>query len=317
MIVKRISFLFIFSIVLASLCCGGKTKNKAATNISDTRIAVYIGDELYPDGTTGPATTVTTLQQSPLTSPILGLVNYNQSTNSLVFNDGSRDIFNITGEYIGSSEWPALIQSLRGGNIRELYLSFSTSGSGFMGKLISSNPAAAAKILSYIKNNLGFDGIDLDYEGSDFSTTSPVYTVALAAINVGLKVTAAPYWGKENWQSWVTYVQANNGTVSWLNLQCYSGGNFNNPGDWLDLGVPIVAGSCANCGAICTPVDMQNLFTLWRTGQSPAPISASCWGGTPNTSPQAIGGGFIWVYDAIAGTQFLPYMNALKTGLGM
>lgn len=42
-----------------------------------------------------------------------------------------------------------------------------------------------------------------------------------------------------------------------------------------------------------------------------------CWNGVPNTQPQDIGGGFIWAYSSIAGAQFMDYMNALQTGLGM
>ena len=79
-----------------------------------------------------------------------------------------------------------------------------------------------------------------------------------------------------------------------------------------------MAGSCNSCccpQTTCSPTDMQNLFTLWRTGQGS--VSSSCWGGTPNKQAQAIGGGFIWVYSSIQGAQFSDYMNAVKNGLGM
>jgi hypothetical protein len=52
-------------------------------------------------------------------------------------------------------------------------------------------------------------------------------------------------------------------------------------------------------------------------GGSRATNTCACWDGTPNTSPQAIGGGFIWAYASIEGSSFLAYMNALKNGLGM
>jgi hypothetical protein len=93
------------------------------------------------------------------------------------------------------------------------------------------------------------------------------------------------------------------------------------PGTWLGIGdpnVPIVAGSCNSCGSpqtTCSPSDMQALFTLWRTAQGS--VSQACWWGTPNTQPQAIGGGFIWVYSSIKGAQFSDYMNAVATGLGV
>jgi hypothetical protein len=279
---------------------------------------MYIGNELYPGGGSDPAGTTKILQQSPLTSPILSLLNQIGSSTQLVYNDPVNPVFNTSGDYIGSSQWPGVIASLRGGNIQEVYLSYSTTGTQYMGNLIKSNNAAATKIMSYIKNTLKFDGVDLDWEGNDYSPNSPLYSVAAAAVQAGLKLTAAPFFNKPAWAAWVKFVQSKQGTVSWLNLQCYAGGKSNNPGDWLDIGVPIVAGSCNSCGlptTTCSPSDMQNLFTLWRTGKGS--VSQACWSGVPNTQPQAIGGGFIWVYSSIKGAQFSAYMNALKTGLGM
>ncbi len=60
---------------------------------------------------------------------------------------------------------------------------------------------------------------------------------------------------------------------------------------------------------------MENLFNLWVTGQNS--VTPKCWQGTPNTAPQNIGGGFIWVYSSIEGPNFLNYMNAVKNGLGI
>ncbi len=287
--------------------------------MSESKIALYIGNELYPGGGSDPSGTIKILQQSPLTSPILGLLNQSADhPDQLVYNDGINPLFNTSGDYIGSNQWPGILSSLRGGNIREVYLSFSTNGTEYMSNLISSNKTAALKILSYVKDNLGFDGIDLDYEGGDYSSSSPIYPVAVAATKAGLKVTAAPYSNQSDWQAWVQYVQNNLGTVSWLNLQCYAGGKYNNPGDWLNMGTSIVAGSCNNCccpQTTCSPADMQKLFTLWRTGQGK--VSSSCWSGTSNTKPQAIGGGFIWVYSSIQGAEYSAYMNAVKNGLGV
>lgn len=288
--------------------------------MASTRIALYIGNELYPSAGSDPSGTIQTLQQSPLTSPILSLLNQSgQNSDQLVYNDSTNPVFDSSGSYIGSSEWPGIVSKLRsGGSVREIYLSFSTSGTEYMGNLLASDPSAAQSILAHIRNDLGFDGIDLDYEGGDFSPSSPMYALADAAVEARLNVTAAPYYDLPGWQTWVQHVQAKGGTVAWLNLQCYAGGKSNNPGDWLGIGVPIIAGSCKQCQSpvtTCSPSDMEALFTLWRTGQGS--VSSACWDGNPNSQPQAIGGGFIWAYSSIAGSQFSDYMNALKVGLGM
>jgi len=286
--------------------------------MSQSRIALYIGNELYPASGSDPAATVKKLQKSQLTSPILSLVNQSGSDSSQIcYNDATNPIFDTSGNYIGSDKWAGIIANLRGGgHIQEVYLSFSTSGVAYMNGLISSNPTAAASILSYVKNTLGFDGIDLDDESGDYSPGSPLYNVADAAITAGLHLTAAPYYAESEWDAWVKYVQKQNGTVAWLNLQCYAGGKSNNPGTWLDIPAPIVAGSCSSCGSpqtTCSPDEMQKLFTLWTTGTGS--VSRACWNGTPNTQPQAIGGGFIWVYSSIK-NQFEAYMNAVYNGLG-
>jgi hypothetical protein len=288
--------------------------------MANARIALYIGDEMYPSAGNDVASTIRTLQSSPLTSPILSLVNASaQNPDQLVYNEAGNPLFDSTGAYLGASTWASDIQSLRaGGSVQEVYLSFSTNGTAYMASLLASNPPAARQILTTLRETLGFDGIDLDDESGDYSPGDPIYVVATAAIQAGLKVTAAPYMDEPDWTSWVQAMQKQGGTIAWLNLQCYAGGKGNNPGTWLDIGVPIVAGSCANCGGpqtTCSPADMQALFTLWTTGKGS--VSCDCWDGTPNTSPQAIGGGFIWAYASIAGSSFLAYMNALKNGLGM
>ena len=263
--------------------------------------------------------TIDQLQKSPLTSPILSLLNQSASNPSvLVYNDGGNQVFDTSGNYIGDPSWGKYINQLKsGGNINEVYLSFSTNGCEYMDNLISKDRGAAANILTYIKDNLGFNGIDLDYEGSDFTESSPIYSIAKLATEVGLPLTAAPYQYKSNWQSCVNYVLSIGGEISWLNLQCYAGGKSNNPGDWLDIGAPIIPGSCNSCGGpqtTCSPEDMEKLFRLWRTGEGD--VSLSCWTGIPNRSPENIAGGFIWVYSSIQ-NDFDAYMDAVAVGLGM
>lgn len=273
------------------------------------RIALYVGDELYPAGGVIQTTTIQALQASPLTSPILCLLNASGTTGPLFYNENTQPMFDTTGAYIGPANWPQTVAQLRSTKIKEIYMSFSSSGTDWM----AANPAAVPGILSWLKNTLGVDGIDIDYE-EDTSYGGKMYPLTDAAISIGLRLTAAPYRNPGDWQQWVQYVQQKGGTVSWLNLQCYSGGWKNNPGQWTFLGVPIVAGSCTNCVSSCSPSDIEKLYMYWRTGFGSA--SNNCWNGTPNaSSPQLVSGGFFWAYSSVKGAQFLDYMNAMKIGL--
>lgn len=283
--------------------------------MASERIALYIGNEMYPVNGASLEPMINQLHSSPLTSPILSLVNQSGANpDLLVYNDASNPIFDSSGNYVGDPTWADAIAQLKnGGNVKEVYLSFSSNGTEFL----ANHPAAASKIFSYVVNELGFDGIDFDYEDGDFSNDGPIMTVARLAAAAKVQVTSAPYTDQGSWQDWIDEVHGNGGTVSWLNLQCYAGGKYNNPGDWLNMGVPIVAGSCNNCcceQTTCSPSDMQALFRLWRTGAGQ--VSPACWKGTPNSGPQNIGGGFIWVLSSIQ-NDFFAYMNAMASGLGV
>ena len=281
-------------------------------SLPSKRIALYVGDELYPANGVIQTATIQELQSSALTSPILGLLN-NDGGNTLVYNDPQYPMFDATGTYIGADNWPQTVAQLRNKQITEVYISFSTSGTDWMAGLSST---AMTSIFTWLKNTLGVDGVDFDYEGTDLSPTSNMYPVAKAAVQAGLKITAAPFGNSNDWQAWVTYLQGLGGTVSWLNVQCYSGGGGNNPGEWLFIGVPIVAGSCPNCVGLstCTPAEIEKLYMYWRTGYGGP--SNNCWSGDPNpSSPQLISGGFFWAYSSIKNNNFREYMNAMKVGL--
>ena len=93
--------------------------------MNENRIALYVGNSLYPGETSDPNSTMRILQNSPLTSPILGLLNQNAANpNQLVYNDWVNPVFNIKGEYIGSSKWKNIIKSLREETLGGLSLFF-------------------------------------------------------------------------------------------------------------------------------------------------------------------------------------------------
>lgn len=294
-------------------------------------LAMYIQGDIYPDGTNDPRSVVAAITNSKLTTPILGLCHVNCS--KAICPDGNSppdshdaDItFNDTlivrdGKYVGDASWPEIVKSLRVGKVTKVTKIFASFG-GYgvpdyarIGKLIAKYGTASDsplyKNFACLKQVLGLDGIDFDDE--DCYEQEIVVKFAEMLLGMGLEVTFCPYSGAEFWSGCIQALGANN--VSWLNLQCYAGGKSNNPGDWTGMGVPVVAGVCANCcceQTTCSPGDVENVFQLWTTGQGS--VSSDCWSGSTNGSVDLLGG-FIWTYGEVAG-DFDQYVNAIDSGL--
>ena len=305
------------------------------------RIALYIGDELFPNQINDPYATIATLHNSPLTTAILGCVNAGEY---LVFNDGGNPnniLFDTNGNYVTSSsfdwggstppqaplyvahgnEWIKIISTLKsGGNIREVYLSFGTCA---VQAISNMGKTAAMNMFVAIRDTLGFDGIDLDYEqcgvcnNPNFQTPSPtdqfITNVSTWIIETtGLGLTASPYTDSKSWTAWAQNVQALSGTVNWLNLQCYSGGGFNDPETWTKifnpLGIPVLAGTTPQC----SPSQIETLYNYWVTNQGSNPL---CCNYSSSTGPTHIDGGFMWAYSTIKGPTFMDYLYAIQNGL--
>lgn len=263
--------------------------------MSDNRIALYLGDEIYPTAKNNPSETIRRLANSALTSPILSLIN--QNDNKLIFNDNRNYLFNEKGDYVGSSEFPDVCTELRrDGNIKELYASFSTSGTQF---LKTQGAAFTQKVLSYLKNTMHLDGIDLDYEGGNFDKDGSLYFATEQIIAAGMKITAAPYDNSSEWLTWVEHVQRKGGTVEWLNLQCYGPGtpNPNDPA-WNAIPAPILGG--CNC-AVMQPDEALSTVRNWADNQ-------------PSTPPAGpLSGGFFWAYSSMK-SQYDLYLDAMIYG---
>jgi hypothetical protein len=153
-------------------------------------------------------------------------------------------------------------------------------------------------------------GIDFDDEDSYDQDT--VVQFAEMLLGMGLEVTFCPYGMQSFWSGCIQALGADN--VSWLNLQCYAGGVSNNPGDWTNMGVPVVAGVCAKCccpDTTCSSQQVNEVYSLWTTGQGS--VSSDCWQGSAS-GPVSLAGGFIWTYAEIADD--LPaYVAAMEAGL--
>ena len=83
-----------------------------------------------------------------------------------------------------------------------------------------------------------FDGIDMDCE-DEYDLPSFVAFCEMM-IGMGFDITFCPYMAQEFWNEALKRIdKAHPGTkVKWWNLQCYDGGNGNNPADWSPPGAP-------------------------------------------------------------------------------
>ncbi len=294
-----------------------------------TVLAIYVQGDIYPEGSNDPKGVVSAITLSKLTTPILGLLHVNCSDQTCPDGKsppGSHDgdiTFNDTliirdGEYVGDSSWPAIVDDLRGGAVTKIFASFGGYGvpdferiGSIIGKYGTGPESPLHRNFVCLQTTLGVDGIDFDDEDSYEQET--VTDFGRMLLGLGLEVTFCPYMNPGFWAGCIDALGA--GNVSWLNLQCYAGGKFNDPADWAGMGVPVVAGVCADCccpQTTCSTADVQAAFTAWTSGQGQ--VSSECWSGTP-TSATALHGGFMWNYGAVE-KELDAYVNAMAAGLG-
>ncbi len=291
-------------------------------------LALYVQGDIYPSGTNDPSGVVAAITGSKLTTPILALFHVNCSAETcpdIESPAGSQDgdiTFNDTlivrgGRYVGDPSWPATVESLRAGRVTKIFASFGGGGVpdyGRIGGLIDKYGTGRTSPLyanfACLKEVLGIDGIDFDDE--DYFFPSVVIPFAEMLLGMGLEVTFCPAGSYDFWAECIRKLGAEN--VSWLNLQCYAAAITNNPADWVWMGVPIVAGVCADCccpDTKCSPRQVEEVYSLWTTGQGS--VSSDCWQGSAKGRVN-LAGGFIWTYAEIKGD--LPaYIDAMEAGL--
>lgn len=229
----------------------------------------------------------------------------------IVYNDPPFPMFNSTGEYVGDPQWPdSLRQLVSETNIGATNVYFSLSNSA-ISALAAMSATNLASVMTWLKNN-GLTGIDMDCESwgqpGGLPPMAPAcQTVTLAAITAGLALTAAPYNRTEEWQHWCAFVAENKGSLSWLNIQCYSGGASNDPVQWYNgfsPPVPIVAGFEASPGTdpgSLTPAQALTQLKAWQ-GESPA---------------NCLAGAFVWDFGlTVSGTYTVgEFALAMYNGL--
>lgn len=283
-----------------------------ASAIPARRIAAYAAGEFGP----GKIATNADAAKAGWSILILGLfhIGYppDQNEAEIFFNDLS---IIDGGDYKAGPEWPAAIASLKQNSpIKEIYASigggepvvdfatirkiYEKNGNSFEGTLLKKN------LEVFCDNFKMIDGIDMDCEDAD-DPDDPGDLASFVAfcemlIDMGFGITFCPYksWRKSFWVDALQRLeQSHKGAVKWWNLQCYDGGDGNDPKDW----------ATAITGAM--PEFSTDGFILASDWARFYDKDRQSWGGdcpqavqtkiSPFAAQACVGGAFIWSMDAI------------------
>ena len=215
------------------------------------------------------------------------------------------------GDYIGNETYPyfpADLKTIKRGTVKRVTLSIGSSNYGDwenIKALVDSQGTGPNSILykdfAALKAALPLDAIDFDDENSYDSSSTIKFAVMLGKL--GYKVTMDPYTNSDYWTSVVSQINKKRaGTVDGIHLQTYAGGRGNSPcsGDWNFGNVPVYPGVSDQPSAPpdLTPAEAKTAMKNWH---------AQC----------GITGGWLWIFDQIAGTNLVrKYAHAITNGVG-
>ncbi len=197
------------------------------------------------------------------------------------------------GEYIGGKKYSDFkndVASLKQGSSNITKINFGLSGWGSktfdnIKSLIKVHGTGKSSVLyrnfrALRENFPDVDAIDFDDESTYDLPSATKFGIMLSEI--GFKVSIAPYAMKDTfWAPLVRGIEKKRpGTIDAVYLQCYSGGAWNNPGDWQSAfpHIPVYPGLDTNSGEW----HIQTRLNGWKKNQD-------------------ITGGWLWLYDQIPG----------------
>jgi hypothetical protein len=276
-------------------------------------IALYAGDSL---GESQIVNNLAATRQVGWTTVILGLFHIGYPPDwpeaKIFFNDtGVID----GGKYLGDFSWPNNIAQLKqnDSSVTQIYASFGggppvedfttihkiyeSNNHTFHGTLLEKNLEVFRKTFPTI------DGIDMDCEDyydpeSDGHNSFAAFCELL--IELGFDITFCPYdYGQVGfWVNMLRRIQVNySNRVKWWNLQCYDGGDRNNPELWANAIKE--AGSESVTDGFILAGDWNRFYdtnvNAWR-GRCPEAVKEHI---APFKQQACVGGGFIWQMDTI------------------
>lgn len=285
--------------------------------MSKFNFAVYAEGCMYPASPAVKAT-ITQLQASGFTAPILSLfhigrdyqISPTQIMGDIYFND---TLIISQGRYVGDPAWPAMINAMLGGTVKQVCASIG--GGGVMDyetlqKIYADNGKSfdntnlMANFQCFRKTFPAIGLIDMDCEETYDTRSFVAFCQMLAGMGFG--ITFCPYTYMSFWMEALAALNKSHpGAVKWWNLQCYDGGQGNDPADWANAITRAIPGF---------PTAGYILAGDW-TNDKPAGVQALM---RTFKGESCVGGGFIWTLDQIvaAGDSMTAYVDAISVGLG-
>ncbi|HEY3639026.1 MAG TPA: hypothetical protein VGK90_12830 [Rhizomicrobium sp.] len=214
-----------------------------------------------------------------------------------------------SGSYIGNQtypDFPADLKKIRKGAVKRVTLSIGSSNYGDwedIKALVDAQGTGKNSILykdfAAIKKALPIDAIDFDDENSYDSSSTIAFAVMLGKL--GYHVTMNPYTNNSYWISVVSQINTQSaGTVDGIHLQTFAGGEGNSPCTGWDFGgVPVYPGISDQSSAppYMSPTQAETAMKNWH-------------------SQCGITGGWLWIFDQIAGTkQVKQYAHDMTKGV--
>ncbi len=213
------------------------------------------------------------------------------------------------GAYIGNQTHPdfaADLATIKKGHVTRVTFSIGSSNYGDwedIKALVDSQGTGPDSILykdfAALKAALPVDAIDFDDENGYDSASTIKFAVMLGQL--GYKVTMDPYTNASYWISVTSKINSQlAGTVDGIHLQTYAGGDGNSPClGWNFGSVPVYPGVSDQSSAppYDTPQQAEAAMQNWHK---------QC----------GITGGWLWIFDQIAGTsQVKKYAHAITAGV--
>lgn len=269
-------------------------------------VGIYGGGPMYKHV----ASNITEIKNSGFTEVIVWSVQVNAAGD---LNLNGEFPLTSNGAYVGNNTWPnfaADLATMKQGSAKRITLSVGSSNANpsdfdHVKSVIQAQGAGPTstlyKAFQALKQALpAVDAIDFDDESTYDATTMTTFAVMLG--NLGYHVTMSPYTNANFWTSVVSGINTQRpGTVDGVHLQAYDGGAGNTPCSGWNFGsVPVFPGLWDSNK---TPPQVQSQMQAWQT---------QC----------GITGGFLWLYDDIAGKTYngqnstLAYASAITNGLG-